>query len=265
MSQDILQITPAVLRQPLLADWIYPDLAHDLYWSATWDPTFYIALAQAGFISICHEFEPEGCLLLPQLQKAYAVLEWNDLRPARAVRRLVRSGALQASRAALVLTTGTAEVVEGIVRAYGADCWVHPPYRDLLRRLEPRRSDGFRLFAVELRCDGDVLVGGELGYTIGATYTSLTGFVARGDRRWADYGTVQLHALAALLRSHGYAFWNLGHPGMPYKLALGARVQPRDAFLMRWLPACAQVPTIALEAALNARVSCAALLAGATP
>ena len=36
------------------------------------------------------------------------------------------------------------------------------------------------------------------------------------------------------LRDAGYAFWNLGHPFMQYKLDLGAQILPRADFLDRW-------------------------------
>ena len=39
--------------------------------------------------------------------------------------------------------------------------------------------------------------------------------------------------LGEWLRDHGFDFWNLGHPYMPYKLNLGARIVQRAEFLQR--------------------------------
>lgn len=69
------------------------------------------------------------------------------------------------------------------------------------------------------------LVAGELGYTVGASYTSLTGF---SDMPSA--GTVQLCFTGRLLESLGFHFWDLGMH-MDYKGELGAREVPRAEFL----------------------------------
>jgi hypothetical protein len=45
---------------------------------------------------------------------------------------------------------------------------------------------------------------------------------------------VQLIQTARWLQRHGFAFWNLGQPYMPYKFTLGAREYPREVFLRRW-------------------------------
>ena len=82
-----------------------------------------------------------------------------------------------------------------------------------------------------------MLVAGELGYTTGSVYTSLSGFCTRSDREWRHFGNLQLLLLAKALETRGYAFWNLGHPGMAYKRALGAQTLPRRKFLARWLEA----------------------------
>ena len=78
-----------------------------------------------------------------------------------------------------------------------------------------------------------MLLAGEIGYSIGKVYTSLSGFNVRSD---AAVGTVQLVLLGRWLEQRGYAFWSLGHcysPEMDYKRRLGHRVLPRHAFLDR--------------------------------
>jgi Leu/Phe-tRNA-protein transferase len=69
------------------------------------------------------------------------------------------------------------------------------------------------------------LVAGELGFAVGATYTSLTGFT---DESGA--GSVQLAALGRWLLSRGYQLWDLGME-MKYKIDLGAALVPRHRFV----------------------------------
>lgn len=260
MSAEIPYLPSAALTREILQGWLYPDLAHDLYWTDCWDPAFYRQLAHAGFISVAYTDARVGDLLLPELQTAYALLDWPDRRVSANVQRLLRSGHLAQTGAWLTVTPETRDVAAAIGAVYGEDCWLHARYRALLRDLAQHRVGPFRFVAVEVRSDTGHLIAGELGYTLGATYTSLTGFVDRTSRTWRHYGTLQLHALAVLLQQSGYAFWNLGHPQMPYKLALGARVVPRAAFLARWLPACAAHPTRTLDTVLGQRFACVALL-----
>jgi hypothetical protein len=90
----------------------------------------------------------------------------------------------------------------------------------------------FNLISIGIRED-NVLVSGEIGYVIGKTYTSLSGFSSR-KKCYSNYGTAQLVLLAQYLQASGFAFWNLGQPYMSYKLALGAKIYDRKEFLVRW-------------------------------
>lgn len=73
---------------------------------------------------------------------------------------------------------------------------------------------------------------GEIGFSIGGVYTSLSGWTE--ERTSEGFGTAQLVLLGRWLQQHKFAFWSLGHcysPEMDYKRQLGHRVVPRDSFL----------------------------------
>jgi Leu/Phe-tRNA-protein transferase len=75
------------------------------------------------------------------------------------------------------------------------------------------------------RCRRRELVAGELGYTVGAIYTSLTGFTSESGA-----GTVQLAALGRWLQRSGFQMWDLGMQ-MDYKAEMGAVLLPRRTFV----------------------------------
>mmetsp|Transcript_27871 Transcript_27871/g.44903 ORF Transcript_27871/g.44903 Transcript_27871/m.44903 type:complete len:322 (-) Transcript_27871:172-1137(-) len=75
-----------------------------------------------------------------------------------------------------------------------------------------------------------VLVAGDIGYTVGGCYTSMTGFRAAGT---AGAGTAQLVATGALLRNLGFSFWDLGMV-LKYKTELGGVTHSREDFIKRF-------------------------------
>jgi hypothetical protein len=74
-------------------------------------------------------------------------------------------------------------------------------------------------------------IAGEIGFSIGGVYTSLSGWT--GERSKSSVGTVQLALLGRWLQRRGYVFWSLGHcysPEMDYKRQLGHRIYTRAEF-----------------------------------
>jgi hypothetical protein len=72
---------------------------------------------------------------------------------------------------------------------------------------------------------------GEIGFSVGRVYTSLSGWTQQRTRERA--GKTQLVLLGLWLKKRGYEFWSLGHcysPMMEYKRQLGHRIWPREDF-----------------------------------
>ena len=100
----------------------------------------------------------------------------------------------------------------------------------------------FQVVSVILREKGEA-VAGEIGYIIGRTYTSLSGFSSR-EKAYNHYGTAQLVLLAQHLEKESFDFWNLGQPYMSYKLSLGAKIYDRHSFLKRWFSVAHQPKSV---------------------
>ncbi len=236
MASGTLGIYPIDLKilqnQNYLAQHIYPDSSKEYYWSRDFSPAFYIAQAKAGFIAIAEEINGEE-LLLPEIQSSYAVLYFDHLHIAKKV-----STILQRENPVLHLSSALDTVAAQIER-YHRDNWLSSRYLQILKDTQDT-DPTFRVFSAFLEAEGRVIAG-EIGYTIGRTYTSLTGFSSR-EKRYRNYGKVQMVLLAQWLQKQGVSLWNLGHPYMPYKTALGAKIYTRAAFLHRWKKEIAKDP-----------------------
>lgn len=229
MDSPIFQITHDVLTDDILMSHMRKDIDCTYYWSDDWSPEFYSALAREGFITITLEHAEVGTLLLPELQKSYAVLDWENLHISRKLKKLVRT--VPEKDVHLMISYDTLPVFEEINRQFGENCWMTDKYLSLLQTVQEKHY--LQLFSVELRIEGELLAG-EIGYVIGATYTSLSGFAHRDKQCYGGVGTLQLVLLAKLLEKLGFAFWNMGHPQLQYKMDLGAEVFQRRQFLRRW-------------------------------
>ncbi|MDC7231755.1 MAG: GNAT family N-acetyltransferase [Spirochaetales bacterium] len=230
MSQ-IFKLDAADLDTAGVLDFIQNREESHLYWSDDWSPSFYSRLAYEGLISTTYPREDGSFVLLPEMQRAYAVLDWENLHISRQVSRLLSR--VERGEFTLGLNRNFEAVLENI-RTWHDPCWMTSAYGGILRVLN--RSDNpyaCRVLSVELFNDKGELIAGELGYRIGRIYTSLSGFTDR-ERGPAGCGTLQMVLLAGYLENEGYSFWNLGHPHMEYKERFGARNLTREDFLKRW-------------------------------
>ncbi len=82
-----------------------------------------------------------------------------------------------------------------------------------------------RMYSIEVWNQEGSLVAGELGYSVGSIYTSLTGFCKQSNA-----GSVQLLTLGRLLSQNGFTLWDLGMD-MEYKRDLGSKLMPRSEYV----------------------------------
>ena len=204
-------------------------MKNSYYWSDDWSEEFYIELAKAGFISTTYDTK-DGLILLPELQYDYAVLDFQNLHISKKVKKLMHESSYE-----FCINSRFNEVLEKFSAQHKYN-WLKEEYAQLLKKLHVNNDEknGFKIISVELVSIGsNELVAGEVGYIIGKTYTSLSGFSSR-EKKYANYGTLQLVLLAKYLQNSGFEFWNLGHSHMTYKQRLGCVIYSRAEFLKRW-------------------------------
>jgi len=221
----IYPLTYADVTDPsILFSRIYPNMERNYYWSDDFSPQFYIAQAKAGFIAVTDIYEDRE-LLLPEIQFTYALLHFKNLHISKKVKKLLRKKNLK-----LLFTSSIHPIAEKI-RSHHKQCWLTEHYEQTLIQTQTIRED-FQLLCCYIE-ENREMVAGEIGYIIGNTYTSLTGFCSR-EKAFRNYGTAQLVLLAQFLQENGFAFWNLGQSYMPYKFRLGAKQYDRGDFLKLW-------------------------------
>ena len=183
----------------------------------------------AGFLPIAAELTKDQYLLLPKLHqhRCCAVLHqtsayYHPIHIPKSVRKKAKHWNLK-------INTSFDLVVQYCHEQHGIG-WLYPPIVEAFRALyedsDKTRPNHIRLHSIECWNDETGELGaGELGVVVGSIYTSLTGFC-----RSSGAGTIQLGALAGLLRSANCSCWDLGM-GMAYKYALGAVDIPRREFV----------------------------------
>lgn len=218
----------ALLDKQLMNEYIYPNMELNYYWSDSFDETFYVKLAQAGFIATSMYDTNDNAILLPEIQFDYAVLHFEDLHVSTKVCKL-----LTQQNYIFSINTQLYDVIEKI-DAYHELSWLTCEYKKMLLQLSHNHYDNFELLSIELNDKStNELIAAEIGYKIGHTYTSLTGFFKK-EKAYNNWGKLQLVLLGRYLQENGYHFWNLGHASLQYKIDLGAKVYSREDFLKLW-------------------------------
>ena len=172
-------------------------------------------LMREGFLPIaCADF------LLPKLHLERCVIQpITDLHTSKSVKK-------KAKKFEFTLNKAFDAVVKGCRSQHGSHCWLHPALVHSFKKLHKNHSRSVRLYSVEVWNEGTgELAAGELGYTVGTIYTSLTGFTAEDAA-----GSVQLASLGNMLAQNNFTMWDLGME-MSYKKSLGSHLMPRQEFV----------------------------------
>eukprot|EP00668_Euglena_longa_P040512 GGOE01053337.1.p1 GENE.GGOE01053337.1~~GGOE01053337.1.p1 ORF type:complete len:303 (-),score=65.24 GGOE01053337.1:537-1445(-) len=219
---------------PTVAKSLQGKLRGEFCLATSFESDFVARLIREGFLTMAERVSPGQYLLLPKLHVSRCILHFPDLRIQRHTRRA-------GSQFDMTMDQCFQEVVRGCVEQHGEN-WLHPPLQKCLAEIHraPGGLHGVRLHSVEV-WEGDRLVAGEIGSSVGTVYTSFTGF-----SRVSSSGAVQCAALPLVLQKAGFTLWDLGM-SMTYKIGLGAHNAPRAQFLKEYRKACeTQVPPLQL-------------------
>jgi len=237
--------------------------------SALWDPVLNARLAYEGFFTITTrrrgKTEP-----LPELQPFYGVLTWSNFEGSKHVRKALARLRRSERRywiASNIDPQRTWTLLDRYHRQKYGSNWLTQQYFNMLQMASKDPSINFQMQCIELYAEKAETVeipsdqsspaaacffwpkrvaggsgnngggqphpvAGEIGFTVGGVYTSLSGWTE--ERNSDGLGFAQLVLLGRWLQRKGYAFWSLGHcysPEMDYKRELGHRIFPRTDFL----------------------------------
>lgn len=164
------------------------------------------------------------------MQFDYALLHFENLHIQKKVKKL-----LKRDDYIFTINERFEEVLDKIEK-YHEDPWITGNYKLTLKNLKEYKSPNidFKIFTSEVsdKNTGE-LIAAEIGYKIGKTYTSLSGYLKK-EKKYNNYGKLQIVLLAQYLQKNGFKFLNLGHPYMAYKFELGAKIYDRAEFLELW-------------------------------
>jgi len=174
-------------------------------WTLKFDCKFYRNCIYEGFLPTSI-FIGQGIYLFePWIDPERCVLDWSDVKVKKKFRKNSQNYILR-------VNTCFMDVIKGCIGQHGEN-WLYPPLRDLLSKLNAGKNrcvHSVEMFDKET----GALVAGDLGYTVGSVYTSMSGFRLSGTK---NLGTMQMLATAKLLEALGFAFWDLGMV-LDYKL-----------------------------------------------
>ncbi len=208
-------------------NFIYMNEDLNYYFSDDFSPKFYTQLARCGFLSTSI-LEDNKQYLLPEMQFEYAILDFENLNISKSINKL-----LQTANYKFTINTKFQEVTNKL-DYYHENNWLSDKYKDTIDYIYENPTNEIEILSVELSDKNNNLIAGEIGYIIGKTYTSLTGFSSK-QKEYKNWGKLQMVLLAKFLEKENFDFWNLGHPYMEYKFDLGALKYSRIDFLKRWL------------------------------
>jgi len=191
---------------------------------ALWDARFNARLAWEGFFTITARTGPgRRTEPLPELQPFYGVLTWDNFESSRLVKATLRR--LGVGRQSYRLSNcADSERTWRCVDEYHSERhssnWLTRQYFEMMQEAHNDETVNFSLHCIELSladdeddetsrdgepCIGSSPIAGEIGFSIGSVYTSLTGWT--GERTSTSVGTAQLVLLGRWLQRKGYSSW----------------------------------------------------------
>jgi len=224
--------------------------SHGDFWcSPYFDPALVAQLMCEGFLPISNhrylipKLHKKRCVVFPLQTKTNESIPESHVHTSKSTRK-------KAKKFHITLNKDFDAVVRGCHAQHGV-AWLYPqiveafrvihektktePYLGINTNIVEIQSDGklnlsatcaVRLYSVELwNINTGKLAAGELGYSVGTIFTSLTGFSAEDSA-----GSVQLAALGSLLSRYSFDMWDLGME-LEYKSRLGAHNMERDKFV----------------------------------
>lgn len=215
--------------ETILNDYIYSNMTENYYWSDDYSPEFYVKAAKCGFITTSM-YQNDMFILLPEIQFSYAVLDFDEIIIPSKVNKLIKENKYK-----LTINERFDEVLQKI-KTYHKDSWIKDEYINIITQINKiyNQNKDFKFYSAELvEKETNLLISGEIGYQVGSTYTSLTGFTTK-DKKYNNCGKLQLVLLNYYLKENNFKLWNLGHPQLQYKIDLGAKVYNRKDFLKLW-------------------------------
>lgn len=199
-------------------------------WTVHWDAKFVARLLYEGLIPVASKLKVKKfvngtivkCdepLLIPKIHFVRSCMHPSEIHISKKVKKLCKNFYI-------TIDKDFDGVINGIIEKHGEN-WLYPfiqkEFKKLFEKTETYKN--LEMHSVEVWF-GDELVAGEIGNSIGAVYTSLTGF-----QRKNCAGTIQLCALAKLLEYQNFQLWDLGML-LPYKKDIGSKeVAMKDFFV----------------------------------
>ena len=182
------------------------------------DDRFLAEVIYEGYLPIATK-DQEVTYVLAKLHDTRALITLTKSRVSRTIRKRQREFRI-------LVNTDYEGVCEAVRKVHGHG-WLYPEICEVYKKLlDSTYLPSLQLITIEVYKE-DKLVAGELGYTLGSIYSSLTGFY---DRDYPGSGKVQLEGLRCLLIKKGIKYWDLGME-MEYKSEMGALGVPRSEWL----------------------------------
>jgi len=181
----------------------------------TFDPEFISSICQHGFYPMSTMFNGKPVLLI-KAHRQRCILILKNLHISRKAKKKSHPFTLTVDKAFDQCLT--------CINEQHDDNWLYPPLAESFKAIFYSGQFKTRLHSIEL-WEKDILVAGEIGFVVGGSYASLSGFYNKDSA-----GTIQMCATGKLLMQCGFVFWDLGM-SLEYKLRLGANVVQGDRFL----------------------------------